>query len=132
MLLCFEDHAVILDQMDMLYRGGKGDIPHGVTFTGFQVFNAQQAFAQVIMQDRVLLEGVPRTKKNTTFLKPAFGHRFRHHVNIRRMVEVAVGNNDCAELLRVQFALGHLHDAAGAGVHQYLGTVKIKPETAGS
>ena len=65
------------------------------------------------------------------FLKSALGHCFRHYVDIRRMVEVAVGNDNGAEFLRVQLAFGHLDDAARAGVHQYLGAVQIKPDAAG-
>lgn len=42
-----------------------------------------------------------------------------------------MGNNNRAEFLGVQLALVDLHDAARAGVHQYLCAVKIKPEAAG-
>jgi len=126
-----ENQAVILHHMHVAYRRGKGNIPHAVSLPGFQIFDAFETFFQVAVQDGVRFDGVPGREKQAVFVETAVGHGFGHDVEVRRMVEVAVGNDNRAQFLRVQLTFGNLHDATRAGVHQDLRAIKIKPEATG-
>ena len=69
------------------------------------------------MNDRFCFDGIPGGEKNTAFLESAFGHGFCHHIDIGRMVEMAVGNNNRTQFFGIQLKLGDLHNTTRAGVH---------------
>ena len=115
MFLGLENHTVVLYKVDVAYRCGKGDIPDGVGFTGFKDFDAFETSLEVIKNDWFRLYSIPWSEENTAFFESALSHCFRYHIDISRMVEMTVGNNDGTEVFGVQLAFGYLNNTPRSG-----------------
>lgn len=128
MVGCGEDHAVVLYRMYVPHRRGEGNVSNCVGFACFQHLDGIEPLPQVIEQYRLGLEGISWGKQPSVTLEPTLSHRLDHDVNIGSMVKVAVGDDNRAEILRLELSLGCLDDAAGPGVNQYLGAAEIQPQ----
>ena len=58
-------------------------------------------------------------------LEPTLGHCLNHDVNVGSVVKMAVGDDNGAEILRLELPLGSLDNAAGPGVNQNIRAAKI-------
>ncbi len=122
MLTGVEEHAISFYRVYMPNGGGKGDIADGVGLTLLQNFNTGKIVFQVGEDNWLGLQGISRGEQPAAGLKPTLGHRLNHNICICRMVEVAVRQDDSAELIRSELSLSRLNDTAGAGVKEYFNT----------
>ena len=72
--------------------------------------------AQVLEDDRVLVERVGRTEQHAPVREPTVRHRLDHHVDVAGVVEVSMADHDRVEGGQVDLALRVLHYGTWPGV----------------
>jgi hypothetical protein len=63
-------------------------------------------------------------------LEPTLGHRLNHNIDIGGVVEVAVRDDDGAEVFRFELPFVCLDNAAWSRVNQYLRATQVQPQAA--
>ena len=87
-------------------RGGKGNVADSVGFTCLQNLDIVEVVLEIGEDDWLVFQGVGGQKEPAAVLESPLRHCLRHNVNVSRVVQMAVGEDNSAQLLGPELSLG--------------------------